>query len=174
LHDDIKEGAMFHSIVVPVDLAEIDLARPAIEQAAQLVRESGGRMTLVNVVPIMPVMMMDTVPVSYEAEIAEKAKASLAELAATVDLPASQIGAVVRIGGIQHEILAVVKEESADLILLGSHEPHLSTYLLGSNATAIVRHAHCSVLVLRERPAHVGAHQIPAAALGTEAAVPTG
>ncbi|MDQ0473043.1 universal stress protein [Labrys wisconsinensis] len=158
---------MFHSIVVPVDLAEVDLARPAIEHAAQLVRESGGRMTLVNVVPIMPVMMMDTVPVSYEAEIAEKAKASLADLAATVDLPRSQIGTTVRIGGIQHEILAVVKEERADLILLGSHEPHLSTYLLGCNASAIVRHAHCSVLVLRERPEQVGGHEIPAAKLGT-------
>jgi nucleotide-binding universal stress UspA family protein len=160
---------MFHSIVVPVDLAEIDLALPAIQRAAHLVRESGGRMTLVNVVPVMPVMMMDTVPVSYEAEIAEKAKASLAELAATIDLPASQLGTVVRIGGIQHEILAVAKEEHADLVLVGSHEPHLSTYLLGSNATAIVRHAHCSVLVLRERPEHVAAHAIPAEQVGTQA-----
>ena len=38
----------------------------------------------------------------------------------------------------------------ADLIVIGSHRPAMSTYLLGSNAKTIVRHAKCSVLVLRE------------------------
>jgi hypothetical protein len=30
------------------------------------------------------------------------------------------------------------------------------------------------VLVLRERPTHIEAHQVPASALGAEAGVPTG
>jgi nucleotide-binding universal stress UspA family protein len=37
----------------------------------------------------------------------------------------------------------------ADLIVIGSHHPNWSTYLIGSNATKIVRHALCSVLVVR-------------------------
>jgi nucleotide-binding universal stress UspA family protein len=140
---------MFRSIIVPVDLSETDLSRPAIATAVAMAKQSGGRVTLVNVVPIMPVMMLDTVPVSYEAEVAEKAQASLAELAATVDLPAGRVSAVVKIGGVYHEVLDVATREEADLVLVGSHRPAMATYLLGSNATAIVRHANCSVLVLR-------------------------
>jgi nucleotide-binding universal stress UspA family protein len=140
---------MFRSIIVPVDLSEVELSRPAIAAAVAMAKESGGRVTLVNVVPIMPVMMLDTVPVSYETEVAEKAQVSLGELAATIDLPRDRISALVRIGGVYHEVLDVAAKESADLVLVGSHRPAMATYLLGSNATAIVRHANCSVLVLR-------------------------
>jgi nucleotide-binding universal stress UspA family protein len=140
---------MFRSIVVPVDLSEVDISRPAIALATRLAKESNGRLTLVNVVPIMPVMMLDTVPVSYEAEIAEKAEKTLGDLALTVDLPADRVSAVVKIGGVYHEVLEVATEQNADLVVVGSHRPAMATYLLGSNATAIVRHADCSVLVLR-------------------------
>jgi universal stress protein F len=106
-------------------------------------------------VPIMPVMMLDTVPVSYEAEVAEKAEASILEIAARVDLPAARVGTAVRIGGIYHEVLEVATSVRADLVVVGSHRPAMATYFLGSNATAIVRHAMCSVLVVREAPAPV-------------------
>jgi nucleotide-binding universal stress UspA family protein len=140
---------MFRSIIVPVDLGEVDLSRPAIATAVAMAKQSGGRVTLVNVVPIMPVMMLDTVPVSYETEVAEKAQVSLGDLASTIDLPRERVSAVVRIGGVYHEVLDVAAKEGADLVLVGSHRPAMATYLLGSNATAIVRHANCSVLVLR-------------------------
>jgi nucleotide-binding universal stress UspA family protein len=140
---------MFRTIVVPIDLAEVDISRPAVASAVAMAKQSGGRVILVNVVPIMPVMMLDTVPVSYEAEVAEKAQASLAEVAATLDLPRDRVSAVVKIGGVYHEVLDVATQEGADLVLVGSHRPAMATYLLGSNATAIVRHAKCSVLVLR-------------------------
>jgi nucleotide-binding universal stress UspA family protein len=140
---------MFRTIVVPVDLAEVEVSRPAIASAVAMAKQSGGRVVLVNVVPIMPVMMLDTVPVSYEAEVAEKAQASLAEVAASLDLPRDRVSAFVKIGGVYHEVLDVATQEGADLVLVGSHRPAMATYLLGSNATAIVRHAKCSVLVLR-------------------------
>lgn len=41
------------------------------------------------------------------------------------------------------------KSEGADCIIMGSHKPGLSDYFLGSTASRIVRHAHCSVIVLR-------------------------
>ncbi|MDH3475684.1 MAG: universal stress protein [Rhodospirillales bacterium] len=37
----------------------------------------------------------------------------------------------------------------ADLIITGSHKPNVSDYLLGSNAARVVRHASCSVFVVR-------------------------
>ena len=141
---------MYRSIVVPVDLAEPDISRQAIDRAVALAKLSEGRITLVNVVPIMPVMMLDTVPVSYETEVADKSRMAMEELARSVGLPAGRVSGVVRIGGVYHEVLEVATEVGADLIVVGSHRPAMATYLLGSNATAIVRPATSSVLVVRE------------------------
>lgn len=41
------------------------------------------------------------------------------------------------------------KEQNADCIIMGSHKPDLTDYFLGSTAARVVRHAHCSVVVLR-------------------------
>ncbi|GLS18669.1 universal stress protein UspA [Labrys miyagiensis] len=141
---------MFKSIIVPVDVADLSLAKLAIGSAVKLADTSGATLTLVHVVPIMPLMMLDTVPVSFEGEVAEKAKGQIAELAASVELPGGKVQSVVRIGGIYHEVLAIAEEQRADLVVVGSHQPSVATYLLGSNASAIVRHAGCSVMVVRE------------------------
>jgi nucleotide-binding universal stress UspA family protein len=41
------------------------------------------------------------------------------------------------------------REQNADCIIMGSHKPELTDYFLGSTAARVVRHAHCSVIVLR-------------------------
>ncbi|TCD13170.1 universal stress protein [Oricola cellulosilytica] len=41
------------------------------------------------------------------------------------------------------------EDVGADCIVIGSHKPGLRDFLLGSTAARIVRHAHCSVHVLR-------------------------
>ncbi|HYZ26966.1 MAG TPA: universal stress protein [Geminicoccaceae bacterium] len=38
----------------------------------------------------------------------------------------------------------------AGLIVMGSHHPELKDYLLGPNAAKVMRHADCSVTVVRE------------------------
>ena len=43
----------------------------------------------------------------------------------------------------------LAEQTGADLVVVGSHRPTMATYLLGSNASTIVRHAKCSVLVVR-------------------------
>ncbi len=48
------------------------------------------------------------------------------------------------------EILAVAESIPADLVVVGAHQPAMKDYLLGTNASRVVRHARCSVLVTRE------------------------
>jgi nucleotide-binding universal stress UspA family protein len=55
----------------------------------------------------------------------------------------------VRMGAVSDEVLSEAEIWGADLIIIGSHSPSMSTYLLGSNAQKIVRYANCSVLVVR-------------------------
>ena len=57
---------------------------------------------------------------------------------------------VVRSGTIYKEILSVAKARRCDLIIVGSHRPELRDYLMGPNAAKVVRHANCSVLVIRK------------------------
>ncbi|HEV3044363.1 MAG TPA: universal stress protein [Roseiarcus sp.] len=140
---------MFKRIVTPVDLAEIDLAEPAIAQAVELVEASGGVLRLINVQPLLPATFMDYVPADFDAAQEERAAKALEELAAGIKLPKERLSYVVRVGGAYHEILAEARSWAADLIVVGSHRPVMSDYLLGSNAKTIVRHALCSVLVVR-------------------------
>jgi nucleotide-binding universal stress UspA family protein len=141
---------MFRSILVPIDLAEPDISATALAHAVAMAKQSDGKVTLVNVVPLMPTGAFDFIPVDLQDDMATKAKVALEERAKAVDLPAGRVSAEVRVGGVYHEVLDVAEKRGADLIVIGSHRPAMSTYLLGSNATAIVRHATCSVLVIRQ------------------------
>jgi len=51
---------------------------------------------------------------------------------------------------IYKEILKTSRELPADLIIMAAHHPLLRDYLLGSNAAKVVRHADCSVFVVRD------------------------
>ena len=53
-------------------------------------------------------------------------------------------------GSIYEEIIKASKKLGCDLIIMGSHRPELSDYLLGPNAARVVRHSSVSVLVVRD------------------------
>lgn len=58
--------------------------------------------------------------------------------------------ALVLVGNAGIEIAAYAKRSNAELIVVTSHGRHgVKQLLLGSTAERIIRHAHCSVLVLR-------------------------
>jgi nucleotide-binding universal stress UspA family protein len=140
---------MFKTILVPVDLAEIEAAKPAIEKAVELAQSGEGTLRLVYVRPVVPVTYMEFMPPAFEEEQQAEAEKTLAELASTVNLPAERVSAVVRFGSIYNEVLDEAEKTGADLVVIGSHRPTMATFLLGSNASTIVRHARCSVLVVR-------------------------
>lgn len=66
-----------------------------------------------------------------------------------------KVTAAVEDGDPKSKILDVAEEWQADLIVLGSHgQKGLSRFLMGSIPDAVARHAHCSVEIVRIRPAH--------------------
>ena len=140
---------MFKTILVPIDLAEAELAKPAIETAISMARASGGTVRLLNVMPMTPVMLAEYVPPDFEVQQKSAAEEAVAIVGKETGLDATQISTVVRQGGIYHEILEEQKNLGADLIVMSSHRPAMKTYFLGSNAGHVVRYAKCSVLVLR-------------------------
>ncbi|WP_349370633.1 universal stress protein [Salinarimonas sp.] len=140
---------MYKTILVPVDLAEPQTSEGALATAARLADMGDGTVRLIYVRPLMPVTYMEYVPASFEEDQQREAEEKLGDIAASVSLPKERVSAVVRLGSIYHEVLQEAEDCGADLVVVGSHRPTMATYLLGSNATQIVRHANSSVLVVR-------------------------
>ncbi len=101
-----------------------------------------------TVVAAVQTAVAQYIPPEAHKHVVEEAKTQLNLIAAETGL-GENASTVVREGAIYHEVLAEAQDTGADLIVMGSHRPAMATYLLGSNAARIVRHATCSVMVVR-------------------------
>jgi nucleotide-binding universal stress UspA family protein len=140
---------MYKQLLVPVDLAEPELAKTAIDTAVALARPTSGHVRLVNVLPMTPVMLAEYVPPDFDVQQRKTSEEQLAAMAKEIGLERGHVSSVVRQGGIYHEVIEEAKAMPADLIVMTSHRPDMRSYFLGSNAGHVVRYAQCSVLVVR-------------------------
>ena len=143
---------MYKHILVPVDLADPELAKPALATAVMMAEQSGGTLRLMNVLPLTPVMLAEYVPPDFEAQQRTSAEEALSIVAKETGLDPARVSSIVRQGGIYQEILEEANATKSDLIVMTSHRPQrpaMRTYFLGSNAGHVVRYAKCSVLVVR-------------------------
>ncbi|MBM3642484.1 MAG: universal stress protein [Alphaproteobacteria bacterium] len=139
---------MFKKVMLPIDLEEADMTRQAIEAAVEIAGPEA-ELRLVNVQAMMPATFVEYGPPDYEGEVRLVAEKQIAEIAGKINLPRERVSTIIRLGSIYDEALTEAGEWGADLIVICSNRPTLATYLLGSNAAKIVRHATCSVLVVR-------------------------
>ena len=140
---------MFKKILIPIDLTELTIAKPALDAAVELALQSKGALRLITIETLLPASFMEYVPPEFDKSQEERAARALEDIGAGLAFPKGSVSHTVRFGGIYVEILAEAEDWGADLIVVGSHRPSMSTYLIGSNAKTIVRHAKCSVLVIR-------------------------
>jgi nucleotide-binding universal stress UspA family protein len=140
---------MYKRILVPVDLADQNLAKPALDTAVMIAKISGGEIRLINVLPLTPTMLAEYVPPDFDEQQRKSAEDALSIVASEVGLGAGRVDSVVRQGGIYHEILDEAQAFDADLIVMSSHRVGVRTYFLGSVAGHVVRYAACSVMVVR-------------------------
>ncbi len=139
---------MYKKVLVPVDLAHIEKGSEMIERAKYLADTNKSQLTLLNVVPEIPTYVALELPTGLHENVVNSAEADLKELIRKHDLPAAT-KIIVKNGNPASIILAQAQQENCDLIMIASHQPGLSDYLLGSVAGKVVRHARCSVLVIR-------------------------
>ena len=143
---------MYRKILVPIDLADQELAKPAVATALMMAEPSDGTIRFINVLPLTPVMLAEYVPPDFEVQQRKAAEDALAIVVKETGLPQERVSSTVRQGGVYQEILEEAGGIGADLIVMSSHRPQrhaVRTYFLGSNAGHVVRYAKCSVLVVR-------------------------
>jgi universal stress protein F len=140
---------LYSGILVPIDLQEPSSWAKAVPVGLALANAFSAAITLCTVVPDrVAIQEAQWSRLAYQA-LLDSAKAELALLADEVrgETPMNvQVG----MGSISGGILTIAEEVGADLIVLASHRPAMKDWLIGANASRVVRHARCSVLVVRE------------------------
>jgi len=134
------------TIVVGYDDSEA--SRRALERAALLAKAFESTLVVTSVAPVAT----SAAARSIGADPVESAGDHLAELAAArsyLDSQGVSASYVEAMGHPGESILAVAKERSADMIVVGTREPGLLTRLLGGSVSdKVSQRAHCDVLVV--------------------------
>ena len=136
---------MYKSILLPIDPSEMERGKAMIDVAQKLAGKDT-RIRLLTVVVDIPAFVAAQVPDDIIKTAMSTARETLEGLIGAAGLKAD---AEVRSGKPGSTILTSADECGADLIIIGSHKPGLQDYFLGSTAARVVRHAQCSVLVMR-------------------------
>ena len=141
---------MASTVLVPIDTLEESSWREVLPVAVDHARQHDSTLHLATVLEQMQMNLagLPSADVINQARRDEAAR-QLAEVAAAM-VPADVAHEQhVEIGRVHTEILRLAETLGADLIIMASHRPALRTYLMGAHAAHVVRHARCSVFVVR-------------------------
>ncbi|MBK4714684.1 MULTISPECIES: universal stress protein UspG [Tenebrionibacter/Tenebrionicola group] len=142
---------MYNTILMPVDVFEIELSEKAIGHAEFLAQDTG-MIHLLHILPGSSARLFRGFAAElrrFEEHLTREAKEKLDGIAAHFHLPSHRIQTVIRFGNVRDEVNAAAKALGANIIVIGSKNPTIATHLLGSNAASIIRYATVPVLVVR-------------------------
>jgi nucleotide-binding universal stress UspA family protein len=135
---------MYRNILIPVLLDDPDTAKKSF-RAAQTLADEGARFTVLHVRDAIPSFAASEIPEDVMKRSQDELRRALADSAR--GLPGAQTRLVTGHAG--RAILDVAEDEGSDCIVVASHRPGLEDFFLGSTAARVVRHAQCSVHVIR-------------------------
>ena len=136
---------MYKTILVPIDMGHVVEGKSIIDIAIAHADENT-KIVLLNVVEEIP----NWAAINLPADIIDKSlETARDELKAIATASGRKMDTEIRTGHSYNTILDVAEEKNVDLIIVASHRPGLQDYFLGSTAAKVVRHAKCSVLVVR-------------------------
>ena len=141
---------MYNNVLLPIDLDQESSWEKALPTALEFCRASGGNLHVLTVVPDFGMSIVSQYfPEGFEKEMADKILEKLHEFV-NANVPADiTVQHIVGEGTVYEVVLSIADKIKADVIVLASHRPELKDYLLGPNAARVVRHADCSVMVVR-------------------------
>ena len=141
---------MLKTILVPVDTTEESSWQGVLPLAVEQARRFGATLHVTTVVEHVDIDLPDLPSLGELSHRRRQGAAAALEAIARAHIPddvTHQRHAAV--GNVHREILGIAEQIGADLIMMASHRPALKTYLIGTHAARVVRHAKCSVYVVR-------------------------
>lgn len=142
---------MYQTIIMPVDVFEMELSDKAIRHAEFLAQQDG-IIHLIHVLPGSASFGLHRFAADmrrFEEHIQHEAQTRLQSMVGHFSIDPSRIKTHVCFGHVRDVVNEFASEMHADIVVIGSRNPSISTHLLGSNASSVVRHANIPVLVVR-------------------------
>jgi len=141
---------MFNNVLCAIKLDVEHSWKKALPCAIELLRGNTGNLHLLTVVPEFGLSVISQYfPENFEEETLNATKDAMREFIdknVPKDVPSR---AIVAQGKAYEQVLRIAEQIDADAIVMAAGNPSLAQYLLGPNASRVVRHATCSVLVVR-------------------------
>ncbi|MEM7731676.1 MAG: universal stress protein [Pseudomonadota bacterium] len=141
---------MYSDILVPVDLGQPEASRKAVFAARRIANDKEAVLHLLSVVQPLDSFTSTFFPDGFTHNATEAAQKALHAFSEAEDLDGFKIHHIVAHGAIYDQILDMAEKVGASLIVMASHRPELKDYLLGPNSAKVVRHANCSVMIVRD------------------------
>jgi len=141
---------LYKNILLTVDLEHPRAQTTSLPVTVKLCKQNNATLHVLTVVPDYGMSIVaQYFPEGYEKEVTRTAMAKLKAFVKKKIPVDIKVKHIVGNGNVYESILNVSKKVKADLIVVQARRPELRKYLLGSNAARVVRHAECSVLVVR-------------------------
>ncbi len=149
---------MAQKILVPLDLNDAETSKKVLSSALDQASLQESKITAMTIVPDMMTGIDYRYAIRGEMggsedydlkKIVQNALDHLNQFIADNVPKGTDAETIARHGTIYEQILDVAEEIDADQIVIGAHRPQLADYLLGPNTARVVRHAKCSVTVVR-------------------------
>ncbi len=141
---------MYANALLAVDLGEDSWWTKALPRAVESAKACAAKLHLVTVVPDFGMSVVGQYfPDDFAATAVAQAGQDLKSFA-DAHIPAGgSVDTLVGHGSVYEEVLRSAADIGCDLIVMAAQRPALKDFLLGPNAARVVRHADCSVLVVR-------------------------
>jgi len=142
----------YKCILVPIDLDHESSWQSSLPAAIDLARRHDAQLTIITIVPDSDIpTIANYLPKEIDDHLREEGANRLNQFIAEYVPQDIRVQSIVGQGRIYSGILHIASDLNADLIVMASHNPGLADYLIGANAEKVMRHAQCSVMVVRNK-----------------------
>lgn len=145
-------------VLAPIDLTDMESGLKVLQESVAQARVPDAQLTVMTVVPDIVAGLDYRYAIRGETggseeydlkAVVAQALERLNQIVAEHTPDGMEVDTIARHGSAYEEILEVAEDIGADQIVIGAHKPSLSDYLLGPTSGRVVRHAKCSVNVVR-------------------------
>jgi nucleotide-binding universal stress UspA family protein len=143
---------MYKDILYPVDISEDGSWDDSLPIAVNMAKAFNANLHIVTVVSDYGMSLVaQYFPKGSVDKVLEKTNVGLHKFVDKHIPKEVKVQHIVAKGSVYECIIKTAEEIKADLIIMSAHRPGLKDYLLGPNASKVVRHSDRSVLVVREK-----------------------
>jgi nucleotide-binding universal stress UspA family protein len=142
---------MYETILLPVDLDDKHSWRKALPTAIGLCETYESKLVVMTVLAESDMPLVDQLlSPDYKNRLQQKLGQQLKAFVRAQITPDIEAQPTVAAGRVYQEIIRQAETLAVDLIIMGAINADRTRYALGPNTAQVIRHAPCSVMVVRD------------------------